>query len=98
MSEPLSQPQLGLAGADLLPARVRVLLERARTLRSHLDAFGAALSSDDAVGRRLDFLVQELNREANTLSSKISDVAISQLAIDIKCEIEKIREQAQNIE
>lgn len=72
--------------------------EEITRLNSHLKELKIILDSDKPVGRRLDFLVQELNREANTLSSKISDVAISQLAIDIKCEIEKIREQAQNIE
>lgn len=72
--------------------------EEITRLNSHLKELENVLGSDKPVGRRLDFLVQELNREANTLSSKISDVAISQLAIDIKCEIEKIREQAQNIE
>ncbi|PKL47435.1 MAG: YicC family protein [Candidatus Riflebacteria bacterium HGW-Riflebacteria-2] len=72
--------------------------EEITRLNSHLKELDNVLGSDKPVGRRLDFLVQELNREANTLSSKISDVAISQLAIDIKCEIEKIREQAQNIE
>lgn len=72
--------------------------EEITRLNSHLKELENILGSDKPVGRRLDFLVQELNREANTLSSKISDVAISQLAIDIKCEIEKIREQAQNIE
>jgi len=72
--------------------------EEITRLNSHLKELENVLGADKPVGRRLDFLVQELNREANTLSSKISDVAISQLAIDIKCEIEKIREQAQNIE
>lgn len=72
--------------------------EELTRLRSHLKEFANILDSDKPIGRRLDFLVQELNREANTLSSKISDVAVSQLIIDIKCEIEKIREQAQNIE
>jgi uncharacterized protein (TIGR00255 family) len=72
--------------------------EEITRLNSHLKELEKVLESYKPVGRRLDFLVQELNREANTLSSKISDVSISQLAIDIKCEIEKIREQAQNIE
>jgi regulator of extracellular matrix RemA (YlzA/DUF370 family) len=67
-------------------------------LNSHLKEFNNILESDKPVGRRLDFIVQELNREANTLSSKVSDVGVSQLVIDIKCELEKIREQAQNIE
>ena len=72
--------------------------EEITRLNSHLKELEIILGSDKPAGRRLDFLVQELNREANTLSSKISDVAISQLTLDIKCEIEKIREQAQNIE
>lgn len=72
--------------------------EEITRLDSHLKEFDNILSSEKPAGRRLDFLVQELNREANTLSSKISDVAITQFALDIKCEIEKIREQAQNIE
>ena len=72
--------------------------EEITRLRSHLKELENILTSDKPAGRRLDFLVQEINREANTLSSKISDVAITQLALDIKCEIERIREQAQNIE
>lgn len=72
--------------------------EELTRLRSHLKEMANVLNSSKPIGRRLDFLVQELNREANTLSSKISDVVISQKVLDIKCEIEKIREQAQNIE
>lgn len=72
--------------------------EEIARLYSHLKELDNILSSDKPAGRRLDFLVQELNREANTLSSKINDFAITQLALDLKCEIEKIREQAQNIE
>lgn len=72
--------------------------EEITRLRSHLKEFDNILDSDKPVGRRLDFLVQEINREANTLGSKTSDVGIAQVVIDIKCEIEKIREQAQNIE
>lgn len=67
-------------------------------LHSHLQELDNIINSDKPAGRRLDFLVQELNREANTLSSKINDFAITQLALDMKCAIEKIREQAQNIE
>lgn len=72
--------------------------EEITRLNSHLKELENILSSDKPSGRRLDFLVQELNREANTMGSKISDVTITQLVLDIKCEIEKIREQAQNIE
>ena len=67
-------------------------------LRSHFDAFEDILSSSEPVGRRLDFLVQEINREANTIGSKCQNSSIARLVVDIKCEIEKIREQIQNIE
>ncbi len=67
-------------------------------LRSHLKELDGILKSQKPVGRKLDFLVQELNREVNTLGSKISDFTINQAALDMKCSIEKIREQAQNIE
>ena len=72
--------------------------EEITRLNSHLKELDVILSSDKPSGRRLDFLVQELNREANTMGSKINDVTITQLVLEIKCEIEKIREQAQNIE
>lgn len=72
--------------------------EEITRLNSHLKELEVILSSDKPSGRRLDFLVQELNREANTMGSKINDVTITQMVLDIKCEIEKIREQAQNIE
>ena len=67
-------------------------------LRSHFDGFGQILSSDEPVGRRLDFLVQEINRETNTIGSKCQNSSIARLVVDIKCEIEKIREQIQNVE
>ena len=66
--------------------------------RSHLDQFNNYMAIDDAIGRRLDFLVQELNREINTISSKASDSLISANAVDAKAELEKIREQIQNVE
>jgi uncharacterized protein (TIGR00255 family) len=56
------------------------------------------LSGNEPVGRKLDFLVQEINREANTIGSKSQDVALARIVVDIKAEIEKIREQIQNIE
>jgi uncharacterized protein (TIGR00255 family) len=56
------------------------------------------MSMQEAVGRRLDFLVQELNREINTISSKASNASISANAVEVKSELEKIREQIQNIE
>ncbi len=67
-------------------------------LRSHFDGFSDILASTEPVGRRLDFLVQEINRETNTIGSKCQNSDIARLVVDIKCEIEKIREQIQNIE
>ena len=67
-------------------------------LKSHIDAVKEALTTGGCVGKRLDFLAQELNREANTTLSKSTDIEISNVAITIKTEIEKIREQIQNIE
>ena len=67
-------------------------------IRSHLEQFHKYLSMDDALGRRLDFLIQEVNREINTLSTKGSDVLISRVAIEMKAELEKLREQVQNVE
>ncbi|MBQ7384653.1 MAG: YicC family protein [Clostridia bacterium] len=67
-------------------------------LRSHFDGFRTILESNEPVGRRLDFLVQELNREINTIGSKSANSEITRRVVDVKCEIEKIREQIQNIE
>ena len=67
-------------------------------LASHFTAFDEILSSDEPIGRKLDFLVQEMNRETNTIGSKCNDAEIAHWVVDIKCEIEKIREQVQNLE
>ena len=67
-------------------------------LRSHIHSMSDALLGEDGVGRKLDFIAQEMNREANTILSKANDLETSQIAIDMKTEIEKIREQIQNIE
>ena len=67
-------------------------------LRSHLHQMDGMLRETQPVGRKLDFLVQEMNREANTIGSKANDVALARIVVDIKGEIEKIREQIQNIE
>lgn len=67
-------------------------------LRSHISQFRNLINSDEPVGRKLDFLVQELNREVNTIGSKAQDLYITKLVVDMKSEIEKIREQIQNIE
>ena len=66
--------------------------------RSHLSQFRAALAADGPKGRKLDFLVQEISREINTLSNKCQSALISGLAVDIKTELEKVREQVQNLE
>lgn len=67
-------------------------------LRSHLHQMSLMLEESEAVGRKLDFLVQEMNRETNTIGSKANDTSLSRTVVDIKSEIEKIREQIQNIE
>ena len=67
-------------------------------LRSHFDQLKALMDSDGEVGRKLDFIIQEMNREANTIGSKANDSNLSHMVVDIKAEIEKIREQIQNIE
>ena len=72
--------------------------EELTRLRSHMEQFRLFLEADKPIGRKLDFLVQEMNREANTIGSKSNDLVISNAVIDLKGEIEKIREQVQNIE
>ena len=67
-------------------------------LRTHISHMKEALCTGGSIGRKLDFLAQEMNREANTTLSKINDVTLADVAIDMKTEIEKIREQVQNIE
>ncbi len=67
-------------------------------LRSHIDQLRAVLSSDEPAGRKLDFIVQEINRETNTIGSKSQNSSIAHIVVDMKAEIEKIREQIQNIE
>ncbi len=67
-------------------------------LRSHLAQMDQMLTAGGAIGRKLDFLLQEMNREANTIGSKCSDVTLARIVVDIKAELEKIREQTQNIE
>jgi uncharacterized protein (TIGR00255 family) len=66
--------------------------------RSHLGQFREYMSLDDAVGRRLDFLIQEINREVNTVGSKTSDSFVARVVVEMKAELEKLREQVQNVE
>ncbi len=77
--------------------KVAVAEETVR-LRSHLDQLEKFLCAEEAIGRKMDFLIQEINREANTIGSKANDVDIARKVVDIKSEVEKIREQVQNIE
>jgi uncharacterized protein (TIGR00255 family) len=74
------------------------ITEELARLKSHVEQFQATIASDGEVGKRLDFLLQELNREANTVLSKSTDIAIKDAALAIKAEIEKLREQVQNVE
>ena len=86
-----------LTEAAIYADKIAVAEETVR-LRSHIDQMHEFMKSDVAIGRKMDFLVQEFNREANTIGSKAQDVEIARKVIDIKAEIEKIREQVQNIE
>ncbi len=72
--------------------------EEITRLKSHLDQFRQIMGEDKEIGKRLDFLTQELNREANTISSKTNNLTVKESALTIKAEIEKIREQIQNVE
>ena len=86
-----------LTEAAIFADKVAVDEETVR-LRSHLEQMDAMLSGSGGIGRKLDFLLQEMNREANTTGSKCSDVKVARIVVDIKAELEKIREQTQNIE
>ena len=99
-----------LAAVSYEPDEGRLLLEAAlyaeRTnfteelirLKSHVEQFRASLADEEAIGRKLDFIVQEINRETNTIASKANEFGIASLTIELKSEVEKIREQIQNIE
>ena len=86
-----------LTEAAIFADKVAVDEETVR-LRSHLAQMNEMLTTGGAVGRKLDFLLQEMNREANTIGSKCTDVRLARIVVDIKAELEKIREQTQNIE
>ena len=86
-----------LTEAAIFADKVAVDEETVR-LRSHLQQMNNMLTAGGAMGRKLDFLLQEMNREANTIGSKCTDVALARIVVDIKAELEKIREQTQNIE
>ena len=86
-----------LTEAAIFAEKVAVDEETVR-LRSHVSQLRDMLGSEEAVGRKLDFIVQEMNREVNTIGSKAQDLNITKVVVDMKAEIEKIREQIQNIE
>ncbi len=86
-----------LTEAAIFADKVAVDEETVR-LRSHLQQMNDMLTAGGAMGRKLDFLLQEMNRETNTIGSKCTDVRLARIVVDIKAELEKIREQTQNIE
>jgi uncharacterized protein (TIGR00255 family) len=86
-----------LQEAAILAEKLDISEEITR-IESHVRQFAEILNSGDAAGKKLDFILQELGREVNTLSYKSADYSISSLVIDMKTEIEKIREQVQNIQ
>ena len=67
-------------------------------LRSHIAQFKTMLNEGSPIGRKMDFLMQEFNRESNTIGSKCSDASLSRIVVELKSEIEKLREQLQNVE
>jgi TIGR00255 family protein len=86
-----------LTEAAVFSEKIAVDEETVR-LRSHIAQLRTILESDEAVGRKLDFVVQEINREVNTIGSKAQDLNVTKIVVEMKSEIEKIREQIQNIE
>lgn len=90
-------PQRILTEAAIYADKVAVDEETVR-LRSHVAQLRTMLESDEPMGRKMDFLIQEVNRESNTIGSKCNDVAIAQVVVGLKAEVEKMREQVQNIE
>lgn len=101
MNEILENKQIDeqriLLEAGIFAEKVAVDEETVR-LKSHFAQFRSMMETEELVGRKLDFLVQELNRETNTIGSKAQDLRITKIVVDVKSEIEKIREQIQNIE
>ncbi len=86
-----------LTEAAIYADKIAVAEETVR-LRSHIDQLRQLLNGGEPVGKKLDFLVQEMNRETNTIGSKCNDIELTRIVVDVKAEIEKIREQIQNIE
>lgn len=86
-----------LTEAAIYADKVAVDEETVR-LRSHVSQLRTMIASDEPMGRKMDFLIQEVNRESNTIGSKCNDVAIAQMVVGLKAEVEKMREQVQNVE
>ena len=97
LSDTTIDPQRILAEAAIYADRTAVDEETVR-LRSHMQQLQLMADDTHPIGRKLDFLVQEMNREANTIGSKANDMELAKIVVDLKAEIEKIREQVQNIE
>ncbi len=101
MNEILADKQISeeriLLEAGIFAEKTAVDEETVR-LKSHFEQFRSMMENEELVGRKLDFLVQELNRETNTIGSKAQDLRVTRIVVDVKSEIEKIREQIQNIE
>lgn len=101
LSELLSDKEIDesriVTEAAVFTDRIAVDEETVR-LRSHIEQFRTLLEAEEPIGRKLDFLIQEMNREVNTIGSKAQDLSVTRLVVDMKSEIEKIREQVQNIE
>ena len=91
------EPERLLQEVAIFADRTSITEEIVR-LKSHIKQFKLIINSEQPVGRKLDFLIQEFNREANTIASKANDYTLAQIVVDVKAEIEKIREQIQNIE
>jgi len=96
-AEQTIEPERLLQEVAIFADRVNITEEIVR-LQSHIKQYMLMIASDKPVGRKMDFLIQEFNREANTIASKSNDFTITQTVVEIKGEIEKIREQIQNIE
>jgi uncharacterized protein (TIGR00255 family) len=94
----ISADESRLAQEAALFAERSDIAEEMVRLDSHVKQFREYLAAGEEVGRRLDFLIQEMNREVNTMASKASDASISRIAVEMKSELEKLREQVQNVE
>ncbi|MGD0283307.1 MAG: YicC/YloC family endoribonuclease [Dissulfurispiraceae bacterium] len=98
LSSSVTIDEARLAQEIALLAQKSDITEELARLRSHLQQFNVFIASGEAIGRKLDFLMQEMYRETNTIASKVDDIRIINLAIEVKTGIEKLKEQVQNIE